>query len=58
VNTQGFYDHLAAFFEKFYEQKFSKPAFRATCPFVAGPEEAMAYIREYTPPAPTSKWFT
>jgi predicted Rossmann-fold nucleotide-binding protein len=58
VNTQGFYDRLAAFFERFYEQKFAKPAFRATCPFVASPAEAMAYIRGYTPPAPTSKWFT
>ena len=37
VNTAGFYDHLAAFFEKFYEQQFAKPAFRATCPFVARP---------------------
>ena len=58
VNTEGFYDHLAAFFERFYEKRFAKPAFRATCPFVPGPAEAMAYIREYTPPAPTSKWFT
>jgi uncharacterized protein (TIGR00730 family) len=58
VNTDGFYDHLAAFFEKFYENRFAKPAFRATCPFVSDPAAAMRYIRGYTPPAPTSKWFT
>jgi uncharacterized protein (TIGR00730 family) len=58
VNTRGFFDHLAAFFEEFYEQKFAKPAFRATCPFVASPEDAMSYIASYTPPPSTSKWFT
>ena len=58
VNTEGFYDHLAAFFEEFYARKFAKPAFRVTCPFVATPAEAMSYIEEYTPSASTSKWFT
>jgi uncharacterized protein (TIGR00730 family) len=58
VNTAGFYDALAAFFDGFYAQSFAKPAFRATCPFVATPEAAMAYIADYTPPALTSKWFT
>jgi cytokinin riboside 5'-monophosphate phosphoribohydrolase len=58
VNTEGFYDSLASFFDVFYARSFAKPAFRATCPFVATPEEAMAYIAGYTPPALTSKWFT
>ncbi|MGO9310137.1 MAG: TIGR00730 family Rossman fold protein [Spirochaetia bacterium] len=58
VNTRGFYDHLAAFFEEFYEQKFAKPAFRATCPFVGTPAEAISYIGTYTSPGVTSKWFT
>jgi cytokinin riboside 5'-monophosphate phosphoribohydrolase len=57
VSTGGFYDHLAAFFERFYQERFAKPGYRATCRFVASPAEAMAYIREYSPPAPTSKWF-
>jgi uncharacterized protein (TIGR00730 family) len=57
VSTRGFYDHLAAFFERFYEERFAKPDYRATCRFVAGPAEAMAYIASYTPPEPTSKWF-
>ena len=48
----------AAFFETFYQRSFAKPVFRATCPFVGSPAEAMAYIRGYSPPAPTSKWFT
>ena len=58
VNTAGFFDHLAAFFETFYSLSFAKPVFRATCPFVATPAEAMAYVTDYTPPAVTSKWFT
>jgi cytokinin riboside 5'-monophosphate phosphoribohydrolase len=58
VNTDGFYDPLAGFFERFYEQKFAKPSFRATCPFVETPAAAMRYIGEYTPVAPPSKWFT
>ena len=58
VNTAGFFDPLAAFFETFYSLSFAKPVFRATCPFVGTPAEAMAYIAGYTPPAATSKWFT
>jgi hypothetical protein len=58
VNTHGFYNHLAAFFEEFYTQNFAKPAFRAICPFVGSPAEAMAYIGNYTAPVGTSKWFT
>jgi len=57
VNTSGFYDHLAAFFERFYADSFAKPAFRATCPFVADAAAAMEYIGSYTPPPPTSKWY-
>ncbi len=58
VNVGGFYDRLVEFFEVFYAERFAKPAYRATCPFVGSPAEAMAYIRGYSPPAPTSKWFT
>ena len=58
VNIRGFYDRLAEFFEVFYTERFAKPAFRATCPFVSSPAEAMAYIRGYRPPESTSKWFT
>ena len=58
VSVGGFFQPLAAFFEKFYELSFAKPAFRATCPFVATPADAMAYIRDYRPPEVVSKWFT
>jgi cytokinin riboside 5'-monophosphate phosphoribohydrolase len=57
VSVNGFYDGLAAFFERFYAERFAKPGFSATCPFVATPAQAMEYIRGYTPPAPMSKWF-
>jgi cytokinin riboside 5'-monophosphate phosphoribohydrolase len=58
VNTERFFDPLSSFFELFYEKKFAKPSFRATCPFVATPEDAMAYIASYTPTESPSKWFT
>jgi cytokinin riboside 5'-monophosphate phosphoribohydrolase len=58
VNSEGFFEPLAAFFERFYQLAFAKPAFRATCPFVGTPGEAMAYIRDYLPPVVVSKWFT
>jgi cytokinin riboside 5'-monophosphate phosphoribohydrolase len=58
VNTRGFYDSLSAFFEVYYAERFAKPAFRATCPFVATPEDAMTYVKEYRPAPATSKWFT
>jgi uncharacterized protein (TIGR00730 family) len=58
VNTLGFFEPLAAFFERFYELAFAKPAFRATCPFVPSPADAMEYIRTYSPPETVSKWFT
>jgi hypothetical protein len=58
VNTKGFYDSLADFFERFYAESFAKPAFRATCPFVPDPASAMEYIRTWTPSEGTSKWFT
>ena len=57
VNTSGFYDHLAAFFERFYADSFAKAAFRATCPFVPSAAAAMDYISGYTPPPPVSKWY-
>ena len=57
VNTSGFYDHLAAFFERFYQDSFAKAAFRATCPFVASSAAAMEYIASYAPPPPVSKWY-
>jgi hypothetical protein len=58
VNIRGFYDHLSAFFEVFYREKFAKAAFREMCPFVSNAGEAMAYIADYTPSDSTSKWFT
>jgi cytokinin riboside 5'-monophosphate phosphoribohydrolase len=58
VSTAGFFEPLAAFFERLYQLSFAKPAFRETCPFVATPGEAMTYIREYRPSEVVSKWFT
>ena len=57
VNTAGFYDPLAAVFERFYAERFAKADFRRICAFVKTPAEAMEYVRDFTPSAPVSKWF-
>jgi len=57
VNTSGFYDPLIELFERYYRESFAKPDFRALCPFVDTPAQAMDYIRDFTPPPLVSKWF-
>jgi uncharacterized protein (TIGR00730 family) len=57
VNTAGFYDPLIELFERYYRESFAKPDFRALCPFVGTPAEAMDYITDYAPPPLVSKWF-
>ena len=57
VNTLGFYDPLAALFESYYARSFSKQAFRAMYAFVPTPEDALGYIRGYSPPELVSMWF-
>lgn len=57
INTLGFYDRLAAFFEQLYEQRFTKPHYRALYYFAPDAEKAMEYILTYQPPALQSKWF-
>jgi uncharacterized protein (TIGR00730 family) len=57
LNTAGFYDELAGFFARFFEQRFAKPASAGLYRFVATPEEALAYIGSWTPGPKVRKWF-
>lgn len=57
VNTNGFYNHLFQQFERSFEENFAKTSYRGLY-FVAGnSEEAIKYLRSYTPPIPVNKWY-
>lgn len=57
VNTNGFYNHLFQQFERSFEENFAKTSYRGLY-FVAGNgEEAIKYLRSYTPPIPVNKWY-
>ena len=57
VNTLGFFDPLAAVFEKFYRERFAKPELGRVLALVSGPVEAMRHIHDFVPPPLVSKWF-
>ncbi len=57
VNTLGFFDPLAAVFEKFYREKFAKPEMASVLALVPDPAEAMRRIGGFEPPRLVSKWF-
>jgi cytokinin riboside 5'-monophosphate phosphoribohydrolase len=57
VNTLGFFDPLAAVFQKFYQERFAKPELGQVLAIVADPAEAMERIRSFVPPRLVSKWF-
>ncbi|MGO9411124.1 MAG: TIGR00730 family Rossman fold protein [Spirochaetia bacterium] len=57
VNTLGFFEPLAAVFQKFYEEKFAKPELGQVLSLVADPAQAMEQILAFVPPPLVSKWF-
>jgi len=57
VNTLGFFDPLAAVFEKFYREKFAKREMASVLALVPDPAEAMRRIEGFEPPRLVSKWF-
>jgi cytokinin riboside 5'-monophosphate phosphoribohydrolase len=57
INTNGFYDHLFRQFELAYEEQFAKLVYRELYFVANNPEEALEYIRNYTPTELDSKWF-
>ena len=57
LNTNGFYDDLFKQFERTFDEKFAKPAYRDLY-FVANTsEEAISYLKSYSPPQPINKWY-
>ncbi|MCX7029414.1 MAG: TIGR00730 family Rossman fold protein, partial [Spirochaetes bacterium] len=57
VNTAGFYDRLAGFFDQLFEKKFAKTASEGLYRFVATPAEALAYLEGWKPGPKVRKWF-
>jgi len=57
VNTLGFFDPLAAVFDRFYREKFAKPEMGGVLALVPDPAEAMRRIHGFVPPRLVSKWF-
>jgi uncharacterized protein (TIGR00730 family) len=57
VNTRGFFDPLAAVFQKFYQENFAKPELGQVLVLVSDPAEAMSRIHGFVPPRLVSKWF-
>jgi hypothetical protein len=57
VNTLGFFEPLAAVFQKFYQERFAKPELGEVLTLVPDPTEAMRRIQSFVPPRLVSKWF-
>lgn len=57
LNTAGFYDRLAGFFELLYEQRFAKAASAGLYRLVDTPAEALAYLEGWKPGPVVRKWF-
>ena len=57
VDTDGFYSDLKGLFQRIYDDRFTKKRYREFYHFAPDPDDAMAYIEEYTPTAFVKKWF-
>jgi uncharacterized protein (TIGR00730 family) len=57
INTNGYYDSLLDQFEKSYRETFAKESYRSMYFVASNAEEAINYLRQYSPSEPLSKWF-
>ena len=57
LNTNGFYNDLFKQFEKSFEEKFAKEAYRNLYHIANSSEEVMKYLANYTPAQPINKWY-
>jgi cytokinin riboside 5'-monophosphate phosphoribohydrolase len=57
VNSGNFFSPLFEQFERFFEQKFSKPDYRNLYHIATSPEDALNYIENYVPGEVVTKWF-
>jgi uncharacterized protein (TIGR00730 family) len=57
LNTHGFYDPLLAFFQRLYDDGFSKPEYKGLYFVTSDPAAAIEHIETYSPPKVGEKWF-
>lgn len=57
VNTNGFYNDLFKQFERSFEENFAKPNYRELYYIAENSDDAMNYLKNYTPPKPVNKWY-
>ena len=57
LNTDGYYSRLFEMFEHIYDENFAKAEYRQLYHISETPEDAMAYLSNYQPPALPDKWF-
>ncbi|HPH02512.1 MAG TPA: TIGR00730 family Rossman fold protein [Spirochaetota bacterium] len=56
VNTAGFFDPLAAMFERIYTDGFARREFSSLYHLAHSSDEAVDYLMVYSPPPPIQKW--
>ena len=57
INTDGYYDNLIAQFEIGYQENFAKKEYKELYYISKSVENAIDYIKHYTPKQLPSKWF-
>lgn len=57
INTNGYYNPLLSQFDLAYQETFAKESYREMYFVASTPEEAIAYITNYVPSEPLTKWF-
>jgi uncharacterized protein (TIGR00730 family) len=57
INTNNFFEYLLKQFELTYEEKFAKDLYRSLYFVASNSEEAMDFLKNYTPVELNTKWF-
>ena len=57
INTNGFYNDLFRQFEKSFDENFAKTSYRELYHIAQTSEEALNYLKSYTPVDKENKWY-
>lgn len=57
VNTDGFFDHLLALFDRIFSDNFAKTFYRDYYHVAPTPAAALDYLAQYQPPEYRNKWY-
>jgi predicted Rossmann-fold nucleotide-binding protein len=58
LNTADFFRPLLGLFEQLYHARFTRSEHRELYHVSAVPGDVFAYLENYQPPKPASKWFS